>query len=172
MLSWIHGIHGPFLGIMNEYNMVYLAVFTGFGLVIASFLWALGGRGNKEFRRIGSPVTITLFLSTTLMAMGLWSWFFLLIYPCLMPVVLGYGGDDLLTKAWRRATFSLSNSLLGLLLCLVLGGNAWLVFPLHLLIALSTVYLAVLNPLYAPAEEFFVALLLYVCNFMYPFLVR
>jgi len=75
------------------------------------------------------------------------------------------------TDFWRRVYFALANCLVGLFLCLVFGSSAWMLLILHIFVAFMTVYFAAKNPIYAPAEEWLVCVLLYCVLLTYPFIV-
>ena len=157
---------------MNELTITHLAGLSGLGLVISSWLWSIGGRGNKFWRRFISTAIITTTVNIVSIAMHVWHWWLLAMYVALMGVSLGYGADSTLEKIWRRLLFAFVVTIGGLLFAFTYGGNAWLIYAMHSAIGLFTVFLGVTNPLYAPAEEFFVALLLYLGFIMYPFIVN
>ena len=155
---------------MNEYTIGWLASCAGLGVVLASTLYWIGGRSNKWIRRFVSPAVICGTICGVSLGMGNFHWAMLAVCPLLsIGYHLGYGGDDVKTKIVKRLYYALACSGSGVLLAIVLGGNAYWILPIQIAVALGTVYLGVKNPVYAAAEEFFVSVLLTVGLVMYPF---
>lgn len=156
---------------MSEMTITHLSGLSGLGLVLASWLWSYAGRDGtkKAWRRFGSTAVIAATLSLILILRGLWSWWFLALYPIMiLGPVMGYGGDSMGEKIIRRLLFAAVCIAPGLLMCFVLGGAAWGVLPIHVGVGLFTVYLGTRNPVEAAAEEFFISMLLYLGLIMYP----
>lgn len=155
---------------MDEYAITHYSGISGLGLVLAAYLWALGGRGHKFLRRMGATFAVCATVIFTSCLMQKFSWWILTIYPCLvLASSFGYGGDDLGDKVFRRSVFAAANLVAGVILAFIFGG--WWILPMQVYCAVAIVFFALGNPLYAPAEEFLVAFLLYMWTVMYPFAV-
>lgn len=157
---------------MQEITITHLAGLSGVALVLSSWLWSIAGRDGtpKALRRFGSTGIMAATVMCLCIVMGLWSWWMLLTYPVMLVSCMGYGGNSFIEKVIRRVLFALAITSVGILYALILGGNAWWVYALHIGVAAWTVYLGVKNPVYAAAEEFFIAFLLYLGLMMYPFI--
>lgn len=137
---------------------------------VGNWLYMVGGRSNKWIRRfIGSLVCSSAVCAEALF-LKVFSFFMLIDYPlCILSFCLGYGSDKLPTKIAKRSLVVGCSLLSGVLFCLIIGGKAWLLLPLHAVIGAGSIYLGVVNPVQAAAEEFFVCALLRTCNLMYVF---
>jgi hypothetical protein len=137
---------------------------------IASWFYQWGGRSRKWRRRfVGSLISSTAIWVETLL-LGIFNFWHLLAYPLIiLRNHLGYGSEILSKKILKRSLVVVTSLLVGLLMCLTIGGKAWLILPLQLLIASGSIWLGVKNPIFAAPEEFFVNLLLDLCNLLYPF---
>jgi len=155
--------------IMSETWLGTIPAIQAIILIIGCWFYMSGGRSGKWKRRfIGSFICATA-LWVGLLLMGLFNPLSLLAYPLLIwGFCMGYGAEIPLTKVIKRLNIVLAVSSTGLLMCLILGGNAWVILPLQLLIAGGSIWLGVKNPLQAAPEEFFVCLLLTECLIMYP----
>ena len=144
-----------------EYLTVWQSFAAGAGLVTGSLFYSLGGRSNKWLRRfIGSAV-----LAGTVCGIAAWRGIFnpfmLLTFPALiLGFSLGYGGNTISVKLRKRALCCLAVCMAGLVMAICIGGNAWMVFPFHFGVAIFSVYLGLINPIAAAAEEFFICLIL------------
>lgn len=155
-------------------NETWLGTIPLIGTIIVAFgcwLYMLGGRSGKWKRRfVGSLICATAIWVEALLVEH-FSFGMLLAYPLLIGAfVLGYGSDITLTKIVKRVIVVAASLTVGILMCLILGGSAWWVLVVQLIVAIPTVILGVRNPVYAAPEEFFVCLLLTECNLMYPFI--
>ena len=158
---------------MPELTIGYTAFGSLIGLAIGSLMYMLGGRDNisKGVRRFGGSFVIAATVNAASIVMGKWNPWFLITYPCLVfGFSLGYGGDVLFTKVIRRTIFCLGVLTASLSFVFVLGGATWLLFPLHIGVAIWTIWLGVRNPIHAAAEEFFICVLLNLGLIMYPFI--
>jgi hypothetical protein len=130
----------------------------------------LGGRSGKWKRRFVGAFIGCALINALMLARGIWSTWFLAIMPVLsIGYHLGYGADILLTKVIKRTICAVAICSAGLICCFVLGGNAWLILPLHLGVGAWSIWLGVKNPISAAAEEVFVCLLLNAGLIMYAF---
>ena len=137
---------------------------------IGNWLYMVGGRGQKWVRRfIGALLCVTAVCVEALWA-HVFSFWMLIDYPLtILSFHLGYGSDRLGTKIAKRSLVVAASLLSGVLMCIVIGGKAWLILPLHAFVGLGSIYLGVVNPIQAAPEEFFVCALLRLCNLMYVF---
>jgi hypothetical protein len=137
---------------------------------IGNWLYMIGGRSNKWIRRFIGAIFCTSAVCAEALLLHIFSFWMLLDYPLtVLSFHLGYGSERLKTKIAKRSLVVAASLLSGILFCLIIGGKAWLILPLHVLIASGSIYLGVVNPIQAAAEEFFVCALLRVCNIMYVF---
>ena len=139
-------------------------------LVLGCWFYMWGGRDGKWKRRfIGSLLCSLAIIAETLIFKN-FNIFQLLCYPLLIGTfILGYNATTTMKKVIRRSIVVGTSLLVGLIMCLTIGGKAWLILPVQAIVAFCSVWLAVKNPIPASAEEFFVCLLLTECNLMYPF---
>ncbi len=154
---------------MDEYITVYQVGIAGVGMVISGFLYSLGGRAGKWFRRFIASFVIAATLNGLCAWRGIWSPWLLVVWPMLIGgFSLGYGAEQLGPKIIKRSivVFACCSACV---LCSVILGNYWLLIP-AIGVAAFSVFLGVKNPIEAAAEEFFVCLLLTMALFMYPFL--
>ena len=157
---------------MNEYTIIWICTGAGIGLVLASMLYALGGRKYKAIRRFGASAVLTATVALSALGMGRFTWWLLLIYPFLTAgFCLGYGGDTLPEKIQRRVVYYTAVVFSGVIVCFIMQGNSWWVLPVHLFLGMGSVYLGVKNPIHAAAEEFFICMLLNLGLLMYVFIV-
>ena len=155
---------------MDEYLILYTAAGSMLGLTLSTFLYALGGREGKWKRRFIASLILAITVNVASWIMGRFSFWLFLAFPVLIAAFsMGYGADTLIMKVIRRAIYALGVCATGLIFCLVFGGNAWWVLPVHVGVGLFSIYLGVRNPIYAAAEEVFVCALLNIGLCMYPF---
>lgn len=154
---------------MDEMRFANIALMEGIILLIGCWFYSWGGRSDKWKRRfIGSLICSTA-LWIGLLLMGKFSFWSLLVYPLLsIAFHLGYGSSIPFVKVIKRAVVVLFTCLTGVLMCLILGGKAWLILPLQGVIGAGSIWLGTRNPIQAASEEFFVCLLLTECLIMYP----
>lgn len=157
---------------MNEYTIGWLTSGSGLGLLISSTLYWLGGRSGKWKRRWVGAFVLATTVCLASKAMGIWSWWLLMTFPCLVAgFSLGYGGDKLREKVIRRSIYCLGVVSAGLVFCLInpTNTNTWAVLIMHIGVASWSVYMGVRNPVYASAEEFFISMILSVGLIAQPF---
>ena len=131
-----------------------------------------GGRSNKIIRRLGAAAVLALTVNLLTVFLKNWSPWFLLCLPALFGgFSMGYGADKGYVKLIRRAIYAFCICLTGLIFCIVLGGKAWLILPVHVGVAAWSIWLGVKNPIPAAAEEVFICALLNFGLVMYPFSV-
>lgn len=156
---------------MSEYTPLWTAFGSLIGLSLSCLLYALGGREGKWKRRFVASFILALTVNLASLIMGRFSFWLFLAFPALIAgFSLGYGADVLIWKVIRRSIYALGVIGSGLIFCLVFGGNAWWVLPIHIGVGLFSVYLGVRNPVYASAEEVFVCALLNIGLCIYPFI--
>lgn len=137
---------------------------------IGNWLYMVGGRSNKWIRRFIGALFCTTAVIAEALLLKVFSFFMLIDYPLtVLAFHLGYGSENLKTKIAKRSLVVACSLLSGLLFCIIIGGHAWLILPLHLVIAMGSVYMGVVNPIQAAPEEFFVCALLRLCNLLYVF---
>lgn len=155
---------------MSETLLGSIPVIGAIFITIASWFYMWGGRSGKWKRRfIGSLIAASAIWIESLI-LGVFNFLHLLAYPILITVFsLGYGAEIPLEKIIKRLIVVIGSLGVGILMCLTLGGNAWWILPIQVLIAIGSVILGVKNPIPAAAEEFFVCFLLTFTNIMYPF---
>jgi len=155
---------------MNEYTIGWIFTGSMAGMLIASTLYWLGGRNNKATRRIGSAAVLATTVNIASWLMKVWTSWALLIFPLLFGgFSQGYGAKTVKAKIIRRTVYAVGILLSGLIFCLKYGGNCWMVFIPHVGVGLWSIWLGVKNPVYAPAEEGYICVLLNMGLIMYPF---
>lgn len=157
---------------MTEYQIGYIAVGGIIGLALGCLFYMIGGRSGKWVRRFIGSLIIALTVNLEAYLLGGWHWALTLVYPALiLGFCQGYGADSTKAKIMRRAIYALTVMSAGVVCACVFGGAAWLIFVLHLCIGIWSIWLGVLNPVQAAAEETFICLLLNAALIMYPFTV-
>ena len=158
---------------MNEYSIGFIFTGSMIGLVIASMLYWIGGRAVKIIRRMGSALTLGLTVNIASFLMKVWNpWLLGIFILLLCGFAMGYGANTTIQKLIRRSLYAIAVCTSGLVFCLTLGGNAWLILPLHIGVGIWSIWLGLKNPLYAPAEEGFICVLLNLGLCAYPFIVK
>ena len=155
---------------MNETWLGTIPLFGTLILAVGCWFYMLGGRDAKWLRRfIGSLICSTAIWIESLL-LGVFNFWHLLVYPLTITYFsLGYGSEIPLIKIIKRSIVVICSLTTGLVFCLTIGGSAWIILPIQVVIAAVTIWLGVKNPIPAAAEEYFVCLFLTVCNLMYPF---
>jgi len=155
---------------MNETMLCYIPFVGVIILSFACLLYAFGGRSGKWKRRfIGSLICATA-LWIEFLLMGLFQWVMLVIYPLTIGAFsLGYGSEIPFQKVVKRTVIVAASLFSSLGICLLIGGKAWLILPVEVLIAATSIWLGVKNPIQAAPEEFFICLFLWTPKLMYPF---
>jgi hypothetical protein len=158
---------------MNEYTTVWQSFAALIGLSVACLLYSLGGRSKKWIRRICGACVLSMTVNGLLFWRGMWNPWFLLILPSLVTgFSLGYGADQFWFKVIRRTVYAIGVLASGLIMAVILGGNAWWMFVPHVGVGLWSIWLGVKNPIDAPAEEALVCAALNLCLVFYPFIGR
>ena len=144
-----------------EYLTVWQSFAAGAGLVIGSGLYSMGGRSRKWLRRFLGAAVLAGTVCGISAWRGIFNPFMLAVFPVLVGgFSLGYGGDQISVKLRKRALCCLAVCMAGLVMAICIGGNAWMVLPFHFGVAIFSVYLGLINPIAAAAEEFFICLIL------------
>ena len=156
---------------MNEMVTGYQATLSLLVLTAACFLYMLGGRSGKWRRRFIGSLILSCGINGLCLWRGIWSPWFLLTYPALaIGFSMGYGATGEWMKVIRRSVYALGVLSAGLVMAIVLGGTAWLVFVPHVGVGLWSIWLGTKNPIEASAEEVFICALLNIGLMMYPFI--
>ena len=155
---------------MSEYIILYQATGALLGVVLASFLYSLGGRAGKWKRRFVASFVLAATVNVLCVLRGVWQPLMLAIWPILIGgFSLGYGADVLWLKVVRRLIYASAVLMAGVLMAFILGGNAWWVLIPHIGVGLFSVFLGVKNILPAALEEIMVCVLLNLFLITYPF---
>ena len=157
---------------MNEYKILWTGAASLIGLVIASTLYAIGGRKYKAIRRFGGSLILTVTIVMSAIVMEVYSHMLWIIYPLLAAgFSLGYGGDGFWEKLTRRSIYAIAICGSGLFLALLFGvPNGFNLFYIHLVMGAISVALGLANPVYAPIEEMLVCMVLNIMLIAYPYL--
>ena len=161
---------------MSEYTILYTAIGSFSGLVISSLFYGLCGRSGKWKRRFVASAIMAATVNIASAVMGLWRWEFMLTYPILAASYsLGYdGGGANETVLWIRiAKRTLCAAVItsaGLIFCWKLGGNAWEIYSLQVILGVCTIFIGVSNPVAAASEEVLISMMFNLGLCMYPFI--
>lgn len=134
---------------MTEMQILYQTLIRASAIIAYAFLYALGGRNQKLWRRIGSPLVFICFM----LFIAPITWKTMSLLALSLPLWMGYGRKDV-----RRVIYALFSASVGGALCLVYG-NPWMACFQFVLTLSSTIYLGLINPVVAVKEEFLIALL-------------
>lgn len=157
---------------MSEYITLYQVTGAGAALVAASFFYSLGGRSGKWRRRFIASFILASTVNVICFLRGHWTPWMIFVYPILAGgFCLGYGAKKIGSKILKRLICASAVISAGVLLAFLIGGHAWDVLIPHVGVGLWSVYLGVRNPVEAPAEEFFICLLLNIGLMMCSFVV-
>lgn len=135
---------------MTEMQELWQTLIRGGAVIAYAFLYALGGRQQKLWRRIVAPVIFGLIM----LFVGGVNWESLSLLVLIFPLWLGYGGGEY----EARVVYAVISGLAGAFVCFVHGSNGMAIFQ-FLLTVFSTCYLGVLNPVKAVREEFLIGAL-------------
>ena len=150
--------------------MMYQITGCGLGLVLSSFLYSWGGRAGKWKRRFIASFVLAATVNVACVLRGIWSPWMIAVWPLLsLAYSLGYGAEDTWYKIVRRSIYASAVLMSGLLMAVLIGGNAWWVFIPHVVCGGLTVYLGIKNPLPAAVEEFMISMSLGLFLIAYPF---
>lgn len=133
-----------------EAQEIYQTLIRGTSVIAYAFLYMLGGRQQKLWRRLAAPILFSLIL---LMVTGI-KWEALAFLALVPPLWLGYGGGEY----EKRVKYALINASAGAFVCFIFGSNGMAIFQ-FLLTTFATIYLGVLNPVTATREEFLIGAL-------------
>src|SRR3990167_9148154 len=132
---------------MSEYIILYQATGALLGVILASFLYSLGGRSGKWKRRFVASFVLAATVNVLCVLRGVWQPLMLAVWPILIGgFSLGYGADVLWLKVVRRLVYALAVLMAGVLMAFILGGNAWWVLMPYIVVGLFSVFLGVKNP--------------------------
>jgi hypothetical protein len=139
-------------------------------LAIGCWFYMWGGREGKWKRRfIGSLICATAVWVESLL-LGVFNFWQLLVYPLtILYFSLGYGSEIPLIKIVKRSIVVVCSLAVGLVFCFTIGGSAWLILPVQIVVAGVSIWLGIRNPIQAAPEEYFICMFLNICNLMYPF---
>lgn len=158
---------------MSEYTLGTLGTAGVICVVIASVLYWLGGRANKWLRRFVAPAVLTAGICGISAVKGNFSLWFLGVYPCLvLGFSLGYGAEDTAGKVIKRVICAAGILSAGVMACLGLGGNAWLLLAVQGILAAGYVFLGVKSILNAAVEEGIASILLTLFIPLYPLIQK
>jgi len=151
---------------MSEINISYLGGGVMFLLALATTLYSIGGRANgRIFRRLLSPLTLSLTFSAVSLFLRVWQPLLLIVCGIFfVEMTLGYGvGKEgtfsaIIPKWVKRILISLLVLCAGLLCVFCFGKGVYLLL-IQGLVALTTVVFAFRSPLPASIEEILVCFL-------------
>jgi hypothetical protein len=155
-----------------------LVALGGIVALIANIFYMLGGTTNfsKVLRRYIGTFLLALITNITAIILSVWSWQFILIYPCLIGAFsLPYGADTTGEKILKRVIFALGTNISILCGIWALGFPmmGWIVLSLGVFIGLSSVVLGVWNPFNsATAEQFLISQILTLFIPFIPFIKK
>ena len=153
----------------SEWITVYQATGAGFGLVLSSMFYSIGGRKGKFNRRFIGSFILSATLVTLCLFRGLFSWWLFLTWPLLVvSLSVGYGAEILGIKILKRFIYTLGFLTVGVLCAWILG-SWWVLIPQGG-VGLWSIYMGVKNPIDAAAEEFFISMMLQLGILMHPFI--
>jgi hypothetical protein len=155
---------------MNEYLTLYQITGAGIALVLASFLYSLGGRDGKWKRRFIASLVLATTVITCAILRHHFSWWMLFTYPLLTGgFSLGYGADEWEGKVIKRTIYAAAVCMAGVLMAFLIRGNAFWILPFHIGVGAFSVYLGTKNPIEAAAEEFIICMILNIGLITYCF---
>lgn len=158
---------------MSEFKIMYIAMGSLMGLLLATFFYVLAGRDgtSKGIRRFGASFVIATTVCLSSFFLGVFSFWFLLSFPIkTLEYVQGYSDNS--GFGWlKRLGITLTSCMGGLMFCLVLGGATWWLLPVHFIVGAMTILFSKKNPIFAAAEEPLVCVLNSIVFIFYPFVV-
>ena len=146
---------------------IWLVTYGFASLFIGLVLYMMGGTegfSGKWLRRFLASFVIALSPNLAAVALGVWSYPFLFIWPALIGgFSLGYGGDTTIEKVVKRTIYALGCIAAGVFGFWAMGWPAFgvgiLIF--QLIVGITSVWLGVKNPYNnAPLEQAMICLLL------------
>jgi len=155
-----------------EYNTVWQFFGGLIAVSISGLLYMLGGRKHKAIRRYGASFLLALAVNAIAILREVWHPGLIGIWPLLIiGYSMGYGADEFWKKVLRRSIYCATVLLSGGLCAFLYGGNAVGVFVAHSVVAFTSIFWGIKNPVYAPAEEGIIFLLTSGLLIAYPFIV-
>ena len=131
---------------MTEWQMVLTVPARMLVLTAFSTCYVIGGRSQKWIRRfVGGSI-----IGCSCVAISMWTgsynpWIWLTVPAYVAALTMGYGGDDLQTKAYRRFLYGLAVGSVSLIIAAPTG--LWVLSFFQIFIAVvSSVFLGLLNP--------------------------
>jgi hypothetical protein len=156
---------------MNEYLTMWQSFIALILASVAALLYSWGGRKGKWKRRFIGSFVLAFAVNGLLVWRGIWNPWVLGVWPLLaIGFSMRYGANETSLKVIRRSLYALMVMSAGLLLAVVYGGNAWVLFVPHVGIGLWSVWLGVKNPIDAASEETLICAALNLCLVFYPFI--
>lgn len=153
---------------MDEYRILWTAVGSMLGLVVASALYSLGGRQGKWKRRYVASFVLTMTVIATSLILGTFTWWSLMVYPLLIGTFsLGYGSESFIVKVLKRSLVAICGIIATL--PLIIPGMRLAILPLQVVMVPLYVWLGVRNPIPAAAEEVFICIVLNLGLVILPF---
>lgn len=131
---------------MTEWQMVLTVPVRMLALTAMVTCYTIGGRSKKWIRRvIGGTI-----IGGACVGMSVWTGHYNHFIWAVLPayigaLTMGYGGDDLQTKAIRRALYGLAVGSVSLILAIFTGLWALAIFQI-IIAVISSLYLGLLNP--------------------------
>jgi hypothetical protein len=157
------------MAVTSEY---YQGLLGSFGLLITlvfSIFWWLGGRpGGRVFRRWIAPLVFAGGVCGLAVLAETFRWWFLFSLLAYKGVThIGYGGDSLVEKLWRRGLWSLLMTACALTFACWTG--AWTLYVVQVVVGLTAaIVIGIRNPVVASQEE---GLICFSNAFLVPFMV-
>jgi len=154
---------------MNEVLVMWQFIIAMVVLTIGCGLYSMGGYSGKWKRRFVASFIISGGFNALCAWRGLWNPYLLTAFPVLIGAFcLPYGADTLFPKLLKRFCVVAAVIASGLAFCMT-NDKGWLVMVPHAGIGAWSMYLGVVNPIQARAEEGFICLFLSAGLLMYPF---
>ena len=155
---------------MNEYWIGTILVIQILLMLVGAYLYMIGGREHKWYRRFLSPVFSTASVIIGAIWFQIFNWWMLLLLPAFsLHYHLGYGTDAVpitLTRYLEISKFKLVHGLLrrgryaligitlpAIIMIASLGSQVAWILPIHFAFGALTVYIGIKHPIQAPAEE-------------------
>lgn len=156
---------------MNEQVIIWQFASAMVTLCAGSVLYSMGGYKGKWKRRFLGSFILSAGFNGICAWRGVWCPWLLLVFPSLIGTfVLPYGADSTFPKIIKRLCVVLAAVACGLLYFFTHGQAGWKVLVPHAGIGIWSIWMGVVNPIQARAEEGFICVLLMLGLFMYPFI--
>jgi len=155
---------------MNETLLGSIPIIGSILAILASWLYMLGGRTSKWKRRFVGSLVLSLAVLIETLILKNFQLLQLLIYPLIvLQFSLGYGSNITSKKIIRRSIVVACALISSAVLAYTIGGKAWLLLPVDILLGIATIWLGIKSILPAAPEEFFICMLFAISKIMYPF---